>query len=226
MTILRALAADRGTQYLPPERLWELRDRRARASVAHAAEHVPFYREYFARERVDPASLRTAADLSTLPLLDKTTVHGELDRFRSRAFDEHDLAAMRTSGRSGAWLAVRHDRESLLTGIAHSERERAVEAHFAGRRYRYTVVEIRSADSSSGHTQEIYRRTSFRPLRPRTHLIPIDTPPDRVVAGAEPGPPWRRPDRTARTPTSCSAISTRTTSRWRSHACSRMAATR
>ena len=222
---MRALAADRGTQYLPPERLWELRDRRARASVAHAAEHVPFYREYFARERVDPASLRTAADLSTLPLLDKTTVHGELDRFRSRAFDEHDLAAMRTSGRSGAWLAVRHDRESLLTGIAHSERERAVEAHFAGRRYRYTVV-----DPLGG----LLLRPHARDLSP--HQLPAAAPqdasdPDRHTArprgrGAGPGPPGRRPDvrLVRRRPVPLSRRERHPG--WRSHACSRTAATR
>ena len=180
--ILRELHGQLRAPYLPREELIELRDLRVRETVLHAAEHVPFYRDYFADERLDPRELRGADDLAALPLLSKTAVYGQLERFRSDAFPAEELIAVRTSGRSGAWLQVWHDRQSLLKGIAYSERERAVEARLAGPRYRYPVVEIRAAESSVGHLQNVYRRTSFRPLRPRVEVIPIETPTDRILA--------------------------------------------
>jgi phenylacetate-coenzyme A ligase PaaK-like adenylate-forming protein len=181
LTILRTLRGQHRVPYLPPERLHELRDQRVRETVLYAAEYVPFYRDHFRRERIDPRELRSADDLAQLPLLDKASVHGRLDRFRSHAFRESEVVSVKTSGRSGAWLEVWHDRRSLLAGIAYSERERAVEAHFAGRHYRYPVLEIRAADSSVQQVQRVYRGASFRPLRPRVYLIAIETPTEEVV---------------------------------------------
>lgn len=181
LRILRALPGQGRVPYLPRERIVALRDANARATVRYAAEHVPFYRDLFRRERIDPRELETADDLARLPLLDKELVHGSVEGFRSDEFGASELLPLRTSGRSGSWLEVAHDRTSLLRTIAHGERDRAVEARLCGRRFRYRVVEVRALDSSTGRIQSAYERTSFRPLRPRVRVIPIATPLPEVL---------------------------------------------
>jgi hypothetical protein len=69
--VAMTLSRDRGVPYLPRPQLEALRDRRIRRIVAYAAQHVPYYRELFAREGIDPQSTQGAADLDRLPLLDR-----------------------------------------------------------------------------------------------------------------------------------------------------------
>jgi phenylacetate-CoA ligase len=181
MTILRALRGQRRLPYAPRAHIEELRDRRVRETVVYAAEHVPYYRDLFRRHGIDPRELASAADLTRLPLLDRNELQADPNRFRSTAFAERDVLALRSSGRTGVPVCAFHDQGSLLAAIAHSERDRAVEAHFCGRRYRYPVVEIRSEGSTVAFVQGVYRGSSFRPFRPRVHVLSVETPPERVV---------------------------------------------
>jgi phenylacetate-CoA ligase len=180
LTILRALPGQRRVPYFAPERIAELRDDRVRKIVRYAAETVPYYREHFVREEIDPREFRTAVDLARLPLIDNPLVCADHEQFRSEATRE--AVQFRSTGTTtGSPLYVFHDRRSLLENIAYSERERAVEAALSGKRYRYTSVDIFFGPATLRRVQAFYGSASFRPLRPKQHQLALETPLDRLV---------------------------------------------
>jgi phenylacetate-CoA ligase len=110
-------------------------ERRLRALVRLAAGRSPFYREWFAASGVDPASIRTLADLGRLPLLERTHLVHEPDRFlvypRRLTWPAHSsgtsgrvVTVYRTAGSSAfelstlqrqwSWFGVPHRPRSLL----------------------------------------------------------------------------------------------------------------
>jgi phenylacetate-CoA ligase len=182
LTILRTLPGQRRVPYLPPERLAELRDARVRDTVRYAAETVPYYREFFAREGIDPREIGSADDLARLPLIDNPMVCVDHERFRAQSPAGAEAVQFRSTGTStGKPLFVFHDRHSLLANIAYSERERAVEAGFCGKRYRYTGADIYFGPATVKRVQAFYGSSSFRPFRPRQHQLTIETQLDRIV---------------------------------------------
>lgn len=177
LTVLRTLPGQARIPYLPRERIAELRDARVQKIVGYAAETVPFYREFFTRERIDPREIRTADDLSRLPLIDNPFVCADHERFRSQSPEGREAVRLRSTGTStGVPLYVFHDRGSLLANIAYSERERAVEAALCGRRYRYTAVDVRFGPATVKRVRDFYDASAFRPFRPRHHQLAIETP--------------------------------------------------
>jgi phenylacetate-CoA ligase len=82
-------------------------------------------------------------------------------------------------------LAVFHDRTSLLANIAYGERERAVEAAVIGRRYRYSVLDLRGARGTFVHVQGFYAEAVMRPLRPRRRLVTVDRAPEEALEAIE-----------------------------------------
>lgn len=71
------------TQWLPPAEIRAVQKRRYGALIEHAATHVPYYRNLFARLGL---SVRDAADLegiTRLPMLDKATIRANSDALRS-----------------------------------------------------------------------------------------------------------------------------------------------
>ncbi|MBL1074062.1 phenylacetate--CoA ligase family protein [Nocardia sp. 2] len=65
------------------ERIRDFQEQRLRRLVRVAAQRSPFYRSYFRESGVDPASIRTLADLPKLPLISRREVAGHADRFRT-----------------------------------------------------------------------------------------------------------------------------------------------
>lgn len=177
LTILRTLPGQRRVPYLPPERIAELRDARVRETVRYAAETVPYYRDFFAREALDPREICSADHLAQLPLIDNPTVCADHERFRAQSSTGAQAVQFRSTGTStGVPLYVFHDRPSLLMNIAYSERERAVEAALCGKRYRYTAVDVRFGPATVKRVRDFYDASAFRPLRPRHHQLAIETP--------------------------------------------------
>jgi phenylacetate-CoA ligase len=183
LTVLRTLPGQRRVPYLPAEEVARLRDARVRETVRYAAETVPYYRDLFAQEGIDPREIRSADDLAGLPVVDKRVLYADPHRFRSESPAGRSAVAFRTSGFStGAPLDVFHDRRSLLANIAFSERERAVEAALVGKRVRYVGAELQYTPTATQQVQSFYKSASFRPLRPQMHQIPIETSVERVAA--------------------------------------------
>jgi len=62
------------SQYWPLEQLEALRVARLKALLTHAGEHVPYYRDLFARLGFKLLSVRGSVDLQNPTLLDKTVI--------------------------------------------------------------------------------------------------------------------------------------------------------
>ena len=110
-------------------------ERRLQAMVRWAALRSPFYREWFAASGVSPGSIRTVADLSRLPLLERGELVHEPERFltypRRLTWPAHSsgtsgrvVTVYRTPGSSAfelsvlqrqwSWFGVPHRPRSLL----------------------------------------------------------------------------------------------------------------
>ena len=81
--VASALRGQREFPFLPEERLRAARDERTRRIVRHAGENVPYYRDLFRTERIDPRDIRSADDLERLPLIDRAVVAHDPQRFVS-----------------------------------------------------------------------------------------------------------------------------------------------
>jgi len=104
------------TQWLPRDQLLAHQSRRLRALVERAAKHVPYYREMFQRRGIEPASIREAADLLRLPLLDKAAVRAAGARLRAE--DAGALTKASTSGSTGEALQFWLGKERIAHDVA------------------------------------------------------------------------------------------------------------
>lgn len=103
------------------ERLDAFALRRAREMAIHAALTVPVYAERYREAGVDPAGIRTWADLRRLPLMDKATiVAGYPDRSVAGGADLTGCLLSTSSGSSGQMMTIPHRADRfwpyLLTG--------------------------------------------------------------------------------------------------------------
>lgn len=87
------------TQWLGQAELREIQRRRYRALLEHAARHVPYYRDVFARLGLSEAEAGDLDNITRLPLLDKATIRTHSDALRSDRAGT--LAKGNTGGSSG-----------------------------------------------------------------------------------------------------------------------------
>lgn len=122
---MRSLKELEESQWWTFERIQQLQSERLQRLIHHAYEHVPYYRALMDAYGVFPSSIRTAADLSLLPVLTKADVRQHLSELLADGFPRHELLAGRTGGSTGEPLSFYSSRESRLSrGIA-----RALRAH-------------------------------------------------------------------------------------------------
>ena len=175
-----SLRSDRRVPYLDRERLQARRDQRVRNIVKHAARTVPYYRDLFARERLDVASFRTATDLDLLPLLDKEQVRREPERFLSETEAGRNALSFLTSGTSGTPIRIHHDRHSLLRNIAYGERERQPVNKVCGS-FRPREMYVGYETSTFKKVTAFYEDNVLFPVKPRRRFVPLTEPIERVV---------------------------------------------
>jgi phenylacetate-CoA ligase len=87
--------------YWSRERLLEYRNKRLREIVKYAYNNVPFYHEKFMQAGLNPEDIRTADDLSKLPVIRKDEVKRNLERMVSKEYNVSGLKMLRTSGSTG-----------------------------------------------------------------------------------------------------------------------------
>jgi len=90
------------SQWLKPQQIRELQERKLRELIHQAYYHVGYYRDVFDQLGLTPADIRTIDDLQKLPLLDKKTVRKAL--YFDLLSDNHDKKKMlkiTTSGSTG-----------------------------------------------------------------------------------------------------------------------------
>jgi phenylacetate-CoA ligase len=175
------LRGDRRVPYLPREELDAARDANVRAIVTHTAASVPFYRDWFARERVDPREIRTADDLERLPLLDKSQVREEPHLFLATGRAARGAVRVTTSGSTGTPTEIHHDRRSLLANIPYGERERRPIIDGTGGSFRPRELYVGNETSVIKTVTAFYEANTLF-VRPRRRFVSVREPVERVAA--------------------------------------------
>lgn len=98
-TTLRVRREMEASQYWPLERLEAMRVERLRGLLAHAAQHVPYYRALFDRLGFKPDSVTGISDLQRLPFLTKVEIRAHTEAMKSDT--AQGLARFNTGGSSG-----------------------------------------------------------------------------------------------------------------------------
>jgi len=172
------LPGQRRVPFLSREKLDALRDQRIRDIVRHAVRHVPYYRDWFAREGIDPHAIKCAADLDRLPLLDK-----ELIRAQPRLFVadnvRHTLSFL-TSGSTGTPIEIHHDHHSLLANISYGEREREPVNRLCGS-FRPKELYVGYDTSTFKKVIAFYEQNTMLPVRPRRRTVSLLEPIENIV---------------------------------------------
>ena len=93
------------------ERLRAHADEKLRRLVAYAAAHTPYYRELFARERIDPREIRGLEDLPRIPILTSQILRERFEDLKSNDFARHKPVLGQSGGSTGErrqfWLSRR-----------------------------------------------------------------------------------------------------------------------
>jgi phenylacetate-CoA ligase len=89
-------------QWLEPEQLKMRTEHKLSRLLEHAARHVPFYRDYYRKNTIEPEQLRTIEDLRALPVLNKSEYRQRgIDQFLADNIPDHRRLERATSGSSG-----------------------------------------------------------------------------------------------------------------------------
>ena len=181
LIVLAHLRGQRRVPFLPRARIEALRDARIRHIVRYAVRTVPYYRDLFARERIDPRDVRGARELDALPLTDPAVVRRDPGLFLSRSRRARGALAFLTSGSSGSPLEIRHDRRSVLANIAYGERERAPVIELTGGAFRPVELYIGYGTSNFRKVLEFYVRHTRLPP-PRRTTVSMSAPFEEIAA--------------------------------------------
>jgi phenylacetate-CoA ligase len=180
--VAASLPGQSAVPFWPRERIEALRDRRLRELVAYAAATVPYYRELFRRDGIDPRSIRAAADLERLPLLDRERVRAEPERFVAESRAARGALQFTTSGSTATPLRVFHDQASVLRNMAYGERERRPIIAGTGGNFRPKELYVGSADSTFTRVIAFYREATLLPMQPRRHWVSVLQPVEDIAA--------------------------------------------
>lgn len=86
---------------------------RVQRFVRHSVATVPYYRELFQEQKIDPSDITTIEQLQLLPVLSKATVQGRISDFVSEAIPKSERVITQTSGSTGAGLAFVTTKDAL-----------------------------------------------------------------------------------------------------------------
>ena len=101
------------SQWWPRERIMAMQQARLRALLLHASEHVPYYRQAYARSGFDATS---CPDLGKLPVLRKSDINAHREDFRADAAGQ--LQRYSTGGSSGEPLIFYLGKQRISHDVA------------------------------------------------------------------------------------------------------------
>ncbi len=110
---LKTLRNLRETQFHSLDQILAEQNRKLGIMVQHAASSSPFYRQRFSEAGINPENVHSIADLSTLPLLTKLDIRGNLNDIISSDFKKEDLTPAKTGGSTGVSLQVYCDARGI-----------------------------------------------------------------------------------------------------------------
>ena len=112
------------TQWYSREQLEQLQLRKVQKLLRHCVEHVPYYRNLFAKHGINPSDVKDIKDIKKLPTLDKSTIRANPDLFIADNFNRSKLIKWFTSGTTNTPMAFYFTEESLKYRYAIVERLR------------------------------------------------------------------------------------------------------
>jgi len=102
LAVGRPLRALERSQWWPPEQLRAWQELQMRRLTAHAYEQSPLYRRLWQQAGIQPAAIRTLADLRRLPIVEKPTLRAAYpDQVLARTVDPAALVPYTSSGSTG-----------------------------------------------------------------------------------------------------------------------------
>lgn len=167
--------------FVPREDLDRIRDRRIRKIVRYAVEKVPYYRELFKLERLNPRDIKGAADLDQLPVLDKELVRSRPEMFVAEGRASRNALSFRTSGTTGVPIEICHDQRSLLANIAYGEREREPFIRICGGDFRPKELYVGYETSTFKTVTAFYKDSVLFPVKPRRRFVSLLDPIEEVA---------------------------------------------
>jgi phenylacetate-CoA ligase len=176
---------------MPLNSLRALQEQRLRRLVQVAGREVPFYARLFTDHGLGAGDIRSAQDLSRLPLIDKLDLTLDPGKFEAARFASLDGLTLRSSGTSGLSRTFRHESRSILSALAAGRRQRLVLQRFVKREAGYREAVL----NRPGHAgQQIRAFIASRTLTPRSlelhrlYLSPAQPFPDlaRQLTGFAP----------------------------------------
>lgn len=174
---------DERLPFRPLDTILAAQSRRVRSIVRHAAATVPHYRAAMSAAGLRPEDVRSADDLAGLPLVSSDDLAAAPERFASNRYPAARTLALRSSGTGGRMKTVRYQPAALLTALAHGQRQRAVLAHFVGRRAGYGEMSVQRDRSIAAQLRRFYEEHVWVPrsLDLRRTLLPVDAGFDEAV---------------------------------------------
>ena len=151
-------------------------ERRLRRMVCWAAKTVPYYRDLFRREGIDPASIRSIEDLPRIPTLDRETVRLQTEALRSEGVSRRRIVPGHSSGSTGTALRLFHTRQALGWEYAVIWRQRAWFRVKLGERFAAFGGQQVVPLGQSGPPFWRYDRPRARMLFSLYHLTPENLP--------------------------------------------------
>jgi phenylacetate-CoA ligase len=96
-------------QWLSPQQVQELQWNKLKALLAHAYEHVPYYRQLFDEHGIEPAGIQTPDDYLCVPLLTKEIMQAHQSSLVARNISRDQLLENHTGGSTGQPLTFYQD---------------------------------------------------------------------------------------------------------------------
>lgn len=111
-------------------------EERLRKIVLHAAKTVPFYRNWFAENAIDPEGIRSLDDLKQLPILNKSIMRNQgIETFTADGYPEKQRMFSRSSGSTGEPFSFYVSKEAYSVNMAAKLRTWYQSGYRLGDRY-------------------------------------------------------------------------------------------
>jgi phenylacetate-CoA ligase len=120
--------------FASPTAIERAQRRRVRRTVAHAYEHVPYYRETIDQLGLNAGEFTAESDLQRLPLITREQVQRDPEYFVSTAKPIDRWLEFRTGGSTGSPMTVYRDPFGLLQHAGFEQRLRSLMFKLVGRR--------------------------------------------------------------------------------------------
>lgn len=111
---LRYLAELKSHQKKDKKQLEEIQLKKLKKMVNHAYNNVPFYRDLFSKNNIDPDNIKNLDDLEKIPILTKKEIRENYDKILAYNTDKEKCRVVSTTGSTGIPLKIWNDNDAQL----------------------------------------------------------------------------------------------------------------